>query len=402
MVINVTTWEIGENPKFFTQEVTETPKFFKPVDPNTAPLGTQQFRKTDEYSVKKINAKSVMIFGRDMEEMVKAYCQFALPEKVMQKLIEMQAPGSSTEVNQPTEEVEEIDPFSTEELQEMDSEEQATSDEVINTSVSVETTDEVNVVDELDDEFLDSVFCESCHKAMAIDDPVVVVNENTKEERYECSECYEKHLAGGSEISCPACDAVFDAKNIVDNRCPSCNAFIPPKLAKHFQPETFPPEGDILIHTDGCCLTNPGTGGWAAVIQCGEKTIEISDGKFETTNQVMELTAVSKALAKLDELGVDKTRNVKIVSDSKYVVNGLYGSNGMDAWYINWRKNNWHASAGPVKNLEHWKEAISLYESRKPFVKLVWTKGHAGNPMNERCDRLAAIAANKLMQMIQD
>ena len=257
-------------------------------------------------------------------------------------------------------------------------------------------------IDDLDDWLDDTTLCECCHKSMPIDAPVVVVNENIQGERYECSDCHDRNMADGTEIQCPTCEGIFDKTLIRDNRCPGCNAFIAPKLVKHYEPTNFPATGDILIHTDGSCLTNPGTGGWAAVIQCGQTTIELSGSSYETTNQVMELTAPYQALCKLEELGVGRDRNVKIVSDSKYVVNGIYGTNGKDAWYLNWRKNGWHNSGGTVKNLEYWMNLISLFEARKPHIKAVWVKGHAGNPMNERCDYLASQAAQKAFNRIMD
>ena len=210
-------------------------------------------------------------------------------------------------------------------------------------------TPEDEPIDDLDDWLDDTTLCECCHKSMPIDAPVVVVNENIQGERYECSDCHDRNMADGTEIQCPTCEGIFDKTLIRDNRCPGCNAFIAPKLVKHYEPTNFPATGDILIHTDGSCLTNPGTGGWAAVIQCGQTTIELSGSSYETTNQVMELTAPYQALCKLEELGVGRDRNVKIVSDSKYVVNGIYGTNGKDAWYLNWRKNGWHNSGGTVK-----------------------------------------------------
>jgi len=39
-----------------------------------------------------------------------------------------------------------------------------------------------------------------------------------------------------------------------------------------------------------------------------------------------------------------------------------------------------------------WKRFIPLYKKHK--VKFKWLKGHAGNPENERCDRLAVEASH--------
>ena len=52
----------------------------------------------------------------------------------------------------------------------------------------------------------------------------------------------------------------------------------------------------IEIYTDGSCLTNPGNGGWAAIILIEDKKKEIFGGEKLTTNNRMELTAAIKAL----------------------------------------------------------------------------------------------------------
>ena len=51
----------------------------------------------------------------------------------------------------------------------------------------------------------------------------------------------------------------------------------------------------VTIYTDGACSGNPGPGGWAAVLIAGEHKKEISGGSKETTNNIMELTAILEA-----------------------------------------------------------------------------------------------------------
>lgn len=55
----------------------------------------------------------------------------------------------------------------------------------------------------------------------------------------------------------------------------------------------------IRIYTDGACKGNPGNGGWGALIMHEKEAIEIFGGETETTNNRMELTAVIKALEKI-------------------------------------------------------------------------------------------------------
>ena len=80
----------------------------------------------------------------------------------------------------------------------------------------------------------------------------------------------------------------------------------------------------IEAYTDGSCLGNPGPGGWAYLIIGTLSTvvhkIEDSGGKYITTNNVMEMTAIIKVLEKCLELGIT---SVRIFTDSNYVRMGL-------------------------------------------------------------------------------
>ena len=55
----------------------------------------------------------------------------------------------------------------------------------------------------------------------------------------------------------------------------------------------------IKIYTDGSCLSNPGNGGWAAIINDNNNVIKISGSEKNTTNNKMELMAPIKALQKI-------------------------------------------------------------------------------------------------------
>lgn len=141
---------------------------------------------------------------------------------------------------------------------------------------------------------------------------------------------------------------------------------------------------EVIIYTDGACSGNPGPGGWASVLMYKNNKKEISGGLANTTNNIMELTAVIEAL-KLLKFNC----NVKVYSDSAYVVNAFN-----QKWIYNWIKNNWKtANKEPVKNEQLWKE---LYELTKVHnVEFIKVKGHADNLMNNRCDELARKNAKK-------
>ncbi len=141
----------------------------------------------------------------------------------------------------------------------------------------------------------------------------------------------------------------------------------------------------VTIYTDGACSGNPGPGGWGAVLIYGENKKEISGGDKNTTNNIMEITAVIEALKCLKN-----ECKATVYSDSAYVVNCFN-----QGWIYNWKKNNWKTSTkGPVKNKELWEELYTLVKKYK--VEFVKVKGHSDNELNNRCDELARSEINKL------
>ena len=137
----------------------------------------------------------------------------------------------------------------------------------------------------------------------------------------------------------------------------------------------------VTIYTDGACSGNPGPGGWAAVLIAGEHKKEISGGSKETTNNIMELTAILEALKAL------KTEcEVELFSDSAYCVNAFE-----QGWIYGWIKKGWKTADGSeVKNKEIWQEIYSLTQKHKITFNKV--KGHSDNELNNRCDELARAA----------
>lgn len=133
----------------------------------------------------------------------------------------------------------------------------------------------------------------------------------------------------------------------------------------------------VTIHTDGACSGNPGPGGWGAVLQSNGHIKELKGGAPSTTNNQMELTAAIEALNALK-----RPCEVDLFTDSVYVRDGL------TKWIYNWKRNGWRTAAKkPVKNVELWQaldEAV-----RRHTIEWHWLKGHAGDEMNERADRLA-------------
>lgn len=134
----------------------------------------------------------------------------------------------------------------------------------------------------------------------------------------------------------------------------------------------------VEIFTDGACSGNPGPGGWGVVLKYEGREKELCGGEKNTTNNRMELTAAIKGLSALKE-----SCDVRLVTDSKYVADGI-----TKGWAKSWRENNWRkADKKPALNPDLWEELLNLIE--KHNVTIDWVKGHAGHPENERCDKLA-------------
>lgn len=145
----------------------------------------------------------------------------------------------------------------------------------------------------------------------------------------------------------------------------------------------------ITVYTDGGARGNPGPGGFGAIMLFGQHRKEVKGAFKHTTNNRMELMAVISALESLRE-GCEVTLH----SDSKYVIDAL-----TKGWLQGWKKRGWVKSdKKPVLNKDLWQR---LDRAASPHaVTWKWVKGHAGNPLNERCDELVheAIDAGNLKE----
>ena len=131
-------------------------------------------------------------------------------------------------------------------------------------------------------------------------------------------------------------------------------------------------------YTDGACKGNPGRGGWGVFLRYQGSEKALYGGELFTTNNRMELTAVIQGLLALKRPGCE----VKVVSDSKYVLTGI------TEWLPNWKKRNWKtASKKPVLNVDLWQKLDEL--AAQHHICWEWVKGHSGHPENELADELA-------------
>ena len=139
----------------------------------------------------------------------------------------------------------------------------------------------------------------------------------------------------------------------------------------------------IKIYTDGSCLGNPGTGGWAYSLKLNNKDIAHYGYEKETTNNRMELMAAIKGLETLN-----RPTKLTLITDSKYL------KDGMTKWLSGWISNNWKNSAKKeIKNLDLWQTIHKLSENHD--VSWEWVKGHNSHKENERADYLARLGLSE-------
>lgn len=140
---------------------------------------------------------------------------------------------------------------------------------------------------------------------------------------------------------------------------------------------------EIDIYTDGSSRGNPGPGGYGTVVRYGAHTRELAQGFVKTTNNRMEILSAVAGLEILKE-----PCRVTVHSDSRYLVDAQ--SKG---WVESWKKRGWRkADKSAVKNVDLW---MRLERAAAPHrIEWRWVKGHDGHEMNERCDRLATMAAD--------
>ncbi len=140
----------------------------------------------------------------------------------------------------------------------------------------------------------------------------------------------------------------------------------------------------VTLYTDGACSGNPGPGGWGAILEYNGHQKEMSGGEPNTTNNRMELTAVIRGLQALNQPCI-----VELYSDSKYVIDALE-----KGWAWGWKKRGWVKSdKKPALNPELWEVLLAL--TQKHELHYHWVKGHADNPMNNRCDEMAVLESKK-------
>lgn len=143
----------------------------------------------------------------------------------------------------------------------------------------------------------------------------------------------------------------------------------------------------VNVYSDGACSGNPGPGGYGTVIEYNGVTKELSEGFPQTTNNRMELLGAIVGLEALKE-----PCEVTLYSDSRYLCESVN-----QRWVYGWKARGWKkADKKPALNVDLWQRLLPLLETHQ--VTFVWIKGHAGHPMNEKCDSLAVAAREKAVK----
>lgn len=147
------------------------------------------------------------------------------------------------------------------------------------------------------------------------------------------------------------------------------------KAGRHYQ-----------LTTDGSCKPNPGTGGWAVIVQLKEgeeilrQRVLVGQGEVMiSTNNQMEMTAVLRGLERLTE-----PLPVIVVTDSEYVIKSA-------ASLQTWKAAGWRNSSGAMANQGLWEQLDQKLEVLD--VQWVWQRGHVGHELNEVAHKLASAAA---------
>jgi ribonuclease HI len=142
-------------------------------------------------------------------------------------------------------------------------------------------------------------------------------------------------------------------------------------------PVSPPASPELVIYSDGSCLGNPGPGGWAVRLKYADGRLRELGGHCpDTTNNRMELYAAIRGLEAAGPAG-----SIHLVTDSEYLRRGI------TSWIHQWKQRGWRTAAKkPVLNQDLWQALDRLNSNR---VHWRHTRGHAGDPDNQRCDDLA-------------
>jgi ribonuclease HI len=198
----------------------------------------------------------------------------------------------------------------------------------------------------------------------------------------------------GRQVTWLAGDKRSAAYKAVEAQAQAARDLCPPDGPRQSAvPVALPNDVELVGWTDGGCRKNPGPGGWGFVlvhVRTGV-TLQRRGGAPDTTNNRMELQALLELLAAVQREGT----TIEVHADSKYVIQTC------EEWMPSWKRKGWtrgrdqDGNVQEVKNLDLVKALDAALVRQK--VRFVWTRGHAGDPGNERADALC----NEAMDAVQ-
>ena len=125
------------------------------------------------------------------------------------------------------------------------------------------------------------------------------------------------------------------------------------------------------------------------MIAADGRVLELGGHVPDTTNNRMELQAALEGLKAAPDGDA-----ITITTDSEYVRKGI------TEWIHNWKRRGWiTTSKKPVLNQDLWK---TLDRLNSPNVVWEYTRGHSGDPDNERCDEIAQSFAQGGQPRLED
>lgn len=146
----------------------------------------------------------------------------------------------------------------------------------------------------------------------------------------------------------------------------------------------------LIIASDGSCLKNPGGAiGWAWADNRGRWQ---ANGFTTGSNQKAEL------LGLLSVFYAFPNTSIHVQLDSQYVLNIV------TKWMFSWKKNGWfrdEQKKQPVSNLIFVKalyDAMKIRKEKKLVTTFEWVKGHSNNPLNNKADVEAGLAAKRIKE----
>lgn len=145
---------------------------------------------------------------------------------------------------------------------------------------------------------------------------------------------------------------------------------------------------ELILHTDGACHGNPGPGGFGAFWEINGFFWEVFGGSPQTTNNRMELAAVTQGLQALKRAHsqqlLSNIETLCIRTDSQYVLKGA------SEWMVGWKKKNWKGASGQaVKNQDAWQKLDEELSTLPWPLRWEWVKGHSDDRCNDYADSLA-------------